>query len=171
MSNKEIAKEAFAQAEKEAREKQVGVVKQIVEKTLEKIDNISKEIKERQEQKKILELDIDDLKAGKIDQIVERQEKSEKAKQTSVVVIIKEKVVERQVPYSPWYWPYTVVWQDQVPLSTGDTFNVCGTANGGNISTLTCGGSGFSANSINCSVAKDATVGTYSIGNHTVYLR
>ena len=85
MSNKEIAKEAFAQAEKEAREKQVTVVKKIVEKTLEKIDSVSKQIKELQEEKKILELDIDDLKAGKIDQICERQEKSNKAKNTSPV--------------------------------------------------------------------------------------
>jgi len=170
MSNKEIAKTAFEQVENEARNKQVETVKRIVERTLEKIDILSKDIKERQEQKKILELDIDDLKAGKIDQIVERQEKSEKAKQTSVVVIIKEKVVERQVPYSPWYWPYTVVWQDQVPLSTGDTFYVNGTSGSNNL-VYSTGSSGWSMNTINCSVAKDATMGTYAIGNHTVYLR
>ena len=65
MSNKEIAKTAFEQVENEARNKQVETVKRIVERTLEKIDILSKDIKERQEQKKILELDIDDLKAGK----------------------------------------------------------------------------------------------------------
>jgi Zn-dependent M16 (insulinase) family peptidase len=169
MSGKEIAKTAFEQVEKEAREKQIGTVKRIVEKTLEKIDKIGKEIKDLQEEKKILELDIDDLKAGKIDQICERQEKSEKAKQTSVVVIIKEKVIERQVPYSPWFWPYQVIWQDSIPLSTVDKFYVNGTTTQ-NLA-YNAGGNSFSMNTISCSVAKDATAGTYSIGNHTVYLR
>ena len=180
MNNKEITKEAFAQAEKEAREKQVKLVKEIVTKTLEKIDTLSKDIKGRQEERKILELDINDLKAGKIDQIVERQEKSEKAKETSVVVIIKEKVIEREVPYNPWYWPYTVTWQSQpVPTFNKDTVYYNGTNNSmlclkdNSTTTLGAISCDFTSdiNTINCSVAKDATIGTYTISDHSVFLR
>ena len=86
MNDKEIVKAAFAAAQDEAREKQIGEVKKIVTKTLEKLDTVKKEIKEKQEEERILKMDIDDLKDGRLDRIAERQDKDPEAKKVSVVL-------------------------------------------------------------------------------------
>jgi regulator of replication initiation timing len=186
MSEKEIVKQAFAEAEKSAQEKQIKQVKEIVTKTLEKLDGIKKDIKKLQEEEKVLKMDIEDLKEGRLDRISERQEKDPEAKKISVVVIIKEKEVIREV--SPWYWPYQVTWQYVPPpiytqpvityntITAGNNYTLnSGSAGGwaGDVSTtgystsamLSCG------DTINCSVAKNATVGTYDIQGHIVHLR
>ena len=103
-----LVKEGYELSEKELRDKQVTEVKKIALKTLEKIDDITKKRDKLSEEIKILKMDIDDLKEGRLDRIAERQEKDEEAKKISVVVIIKE--VVREV-VNPWYWPYRVVWQ------------------------------------------------------------
>jgi regulator of replication initiation timing len=183
---KEIAKAAFAEAEKEAREKQVSEVKRIVTKTLEKLDTVRKEIKEKQEEERILKMDIDDLKEGRLDLIAERQEKDPEAKKVSVVIIIKEKEIIREKEYypSPWYWPYTVTWQYYNPsFPTGVV--LC--SSGGNAiqnnslnytTTTNCtlsDSSIFEATAtptcITGSIAKFATVGSYQVGDHVVNLR
>lgn len=176
MSDKEITKQAFAEAEKEAREKQVGEVKRIVTKTLEKLEDVRRNLKKLQEEEKILKMDIDDLKEGRLDRISERQEKDPESKKVSVVLIIKEKEVIREV--SPWYWPYTVVWQQYIPQTLPSTITYCSTGNsgwGGTSNCLLSTGDNLwasaTASSITCSIAKDATVGTYSVGDHVVHLR
>jgi regulator of replication initiation timing len=187
MSEKEIAKKAFAEIEEEKTNKAVKQVKEIVTKTLEKLDTVKKEIKKLQDEEKVLKMDIDDLKEGRLDRISERQEKDPEAKKVSVVVIIKEKEVIRET--SPWYWPYQVVWQ--IPTYTPPIFpplnpiygggnNICYTtttagngysssfaasSSGNTTATLSCG------DVINCSVAKNATIGTYDIQGHIVHLR
>lgn len=177
-----IVKEGLELAEKEAREKAVQEVKRIAQKTLERIESIEKEIdkakedvKKLEDQKKILRMDIDDLREGKLDRIAERQDKDPEAKKISVVLIIKEKTIIREI--SPWYWPYTVIWQKpyvpSIPIYTSPTIysdNVDGNSN-----CLLSNGTVFKAtydNSvINCSVAKDATVGAYDVSGHIVHLR
>ena len=52
MSEKDLVKEAYAAAEKEAREKQIGEVKKIVTKTLEKLADVRKDIKDKQEEER-----------------------------------------------------------------------------------------------------------------------
>jgi len=179
MSDKEVVKQAFAEAEKEAREKQVGEVKRIVVKTLEKLEDVRKNLKKLQEEEKILKMDIDDLKDGRLDRISERQEKDPESKKVSVVLIIKEKEVIREV--SPWYWPYTVVWQQYIPQTLPGTITYCGSGTSGNsgwggtsnclLSTGDNIWASATASSITCSVAKDATVGAYAVGDHVVHLR
>ena len=200
-SEKDLVKEAYAAAEKERREKQVSEVKKIVTKTLEKLDTVKKEIKAKQEEERLLKMDIDDLKEGRLDRISERQEKDPEAKKVSVVLIIKEKEIIREkeyVPYpSPYYWPYTVVWQTPyIPAITTNTV-YCGGAssntaligectsinNTGNATSISVGsancqlsdGSQFQATvtptCINGSVAKFATVGSYDVNGHIINLR
>lgn len=166
----ELVKEGFALAEKELKEKQVQEVKKIVAKTLEKLEEVKKEIRELNEERKILEMDIEDLKDGKIDRIVERQEKDPKAKEVSVVVILKEKEVIREV--NPWYWPYQVIWPPVVTTTPISPIPVWygSTSGEGVMSALTCGDS-LGCNTISCSVAKEATVGTYEVNGHPVHLR
>jgi regulator of replication initiation timing len=180
---KEIAKAAFAEAEKEAREKQVSEVKKIVTRTLEKLDTVRKVIKEKQEEERVLKMDIDDLKEGRLDLIAERQEKDPEAKKVSVVIIIKEKEIIREKEYypSPWYWPYTVTWQYYNPTfptgvvlcgnAVNDTINYTTTTNNCTLSD----GSSFQATvtptCITGSIAKFATVGSYDVNGHVVNLR
>lgn len=177
MTNKEVAKEAFVQLEKEQKEKQVAEVKAIVRQTLEKLDIIKKDIKKLQDKKKILELDIEDLKEGKLDRIADRQAIDPEARKVSVVVIVKEKEVIREI--GPWYWPYQVIWQEpvKIPANTPwfETTNiVCdeiskilpySMSSGVNELTFDCGPT------INCSVAKDAAIGSYNIDGNIIHLR
>jgi len=167
----DIVKEGFELAEQEAREKQVREVKEIVTKTLEKLEGVQKEIGTLKEEERILKMDIADLKVGKIDRIVERQEKDPKAKDVSVVVIIKEKEVVREV--NPWYWPYQVIWHEPyLPAWHQPAIPYCGTVGetSGMGSTLTTNAVG-PMTTINCSVAKDAAIGAYEINGHMVHLR
>jgi TolA-binding protein len=175
---KEIVKQGVKLAEEQLRDKQVEEVKKIVLRTLEKIDKIDKEIsdakekvKDLEETKKILKMDIDDMKEGRIDRIAERQEKDEKAKNTSVVIIIKEKetVIEKERPIPYWYYPYQVIWKTEY-----NTYPIGGGLIGGNIGNNFIGYSSSidsGALSINCSVAKFATIGTYNVDGSVINLR
>lgn len=165
---KDIVQEGYELAEKETREKQVREVKEIVTKTLEKLDKVQKEIEKLREEERILKLDITDLKEGKIDRIVERQEKDPKAKEVSVVVIIKEKEVVREV--SPWYWPYRVIWQEPYRPAWPLPVTYCSGTVGNELLGVTTFASS-EVPTINSSVAKDAAIGAYDIHGHVVHLR
>jgi hypothetical protein len=157
-------KEGFALAEKEMREKQVTEVKKIVLKTLEKIKEQEKIRDTASKKVKILKMDIDDLKDGKIERIVERQEKDEEAKNTSVVIIIRETVNN----YSPWFVPYRVIWQEPVYHYGGSTL----TTTGNNFWQYAQSANAVNAYAtINCSAAKDSTIGAYNVEGTIVNLR
>jgi hypothetical protein len=169
--NKETVKQGFDEAQNSLREKQVAEVKQIVLETLKKIDLLEKdkhikqsEIKELDGQIKILRSDIDDLKEGRIDRIVERQEKDPKAINVSVVVIIKEKEVIRE----PWYQPYVIEkWNTPVLPYLHPIFDVYQGATSDATITKGCN----CIDTINCSISKFATVGTYDVNGTIVNLR
>lgn len=181
MTNSEIAKKAWDLATKESEEKQVQEIKKIVTETLKKLDDVKSRIKELQDEKKILELDIDDLKEGKLDRIEERQQKDPKAKKVSVVVIIKEKETIREVS-NPWFIPYRTIWQTEytninpdygMPVVTCDAQYRKSLALpvGDNVVEFSSalGNSGWGT--INCSVAKNAAAGAYDVGGHIINLR
>lgn len=162
---KELVKEGVQLAEKELREQQVSEVKKIVLKTLEKIQEKTKARDKLSEEIKLLRLDISDLKEGRLDRISERQEKDEKAKETSVVVIIREKEIVREV--SPWYLPYQITWNQPVYVNPTPIFY-----SGGSMTGLAIGSSDNKCcTSINCSVAKDATIGAYNVQGEMIHLR
>ena len=108
-----IIKKAVESAEKEfennKKESKIKKIKEVVKKTLEQIESVDGRLKILQEEKKILKMDIDDLKAGRLDKIEERQFKSDTARHVSVF-IVKEKVIkERGTPcacpvYSNQWW-------------------------------------------------------------------
>lgn len=106
MEKKEI-KKAFNLAEEEIKKDQINKIKDIVKITLEKIENLDKKVKELQNERKLLKLDIDDLKEGRLDRIEDRQKIDAKAKEVSVITVIKEQIV-REIPVYPWHWPYIV---------------------------------------------------------------
>lgn len=115
-------------------------------------------------------MDLEDLKLGKLDRIEERQAKDPDAKANSVIIIIKEKEVirERTIP-SPWYWPYAITIQNPIwyTVPTIPTPNwTCCTSNGN--SALS---SYDNAISVNCSLAKDYSIGTYDIDGKIINFR
>lgn len=84
--SQDINKKAFKQAEKELLEKRVQEVKDLILKTLEKIEQKKKEKARLEEELRVLKLDIEDLRNGKFEKIVERQQKSKVAERVSIHV-------------------------------------------------------------------------------------
>jgi len=132
-------------AEKELRRKMVDEVKKIARCTLEEIHKTDKKVRELQQKKRFLKMDIDDLKDGRLDRIVERHQKDEGAKDASVVLLEKGEADSRE---SPYYWPYGLKWKgENEDLVDGEV-------------------------QINCSIARHNAVGTYSLSNgEVVHLR
>lgn len=152
---KRAANDAYKSFEEKKDEQQKQLVKEIVQRTLEKIDILDKEIKEREEKRKALKLDIDDLRNGRLDLVLERQQKDSVAKQVSVITI-REVVREKFIPF--WNQPYIVDWNPPAP-KFGDIW--CGVS-----STQLSDGSIITA-----SVAKDNTTGAYNVHGRTINLR
>lgn len=184
MDSKEI-KKVVQQTEKELgekeKEKQIKKVKEIVRRTLESIEKVKEEKTEVDKKLRYLKMDLDDLKEGHLERIEERQSKDPEAKKYSVIIIVKEKEIirEREVPcpypvypyYSPWYWPYTITWN-----TSWNGFEVPAVYEMGNSDALTLANSSCDmtvANgiSINCSIAKDFSAGTYEIGDKIIHFR
>ncbi len=156
--NKDLVKKAFKSAEEELEKKQIDEVKLIVKKTLEKIEKLKKERRELDNKIKILKMDIDDLKEGRLDRIAERQDKDESAKKISVVVIIKEKIIEK---VGPWYVPYIVHWNTPIYPTEYDNKFYCGSGSTANFNVC-------DTVMLTNSVVKNNTVGTYSLDSGTI---
>jgi regulator of replication initiation timing len=169
---KDIVKEGVALAEKEGREKQVQEVKRIVHRTLEKIADLDTRVKELQEERRILKMDLDDLKDGKLDRIEERQHKDDRARRVSVVIIERETIRENIVPVpypvyppvNPWRQPWTVTWNQTWVGDNCLSGASMGTGINGTMGT-------YNTAVIDCSVAKDAAVGSYNVSGSIVNFR
>ena len=158
---KEKVKKAFTEAQKEVREKAVEQLKNFIKKTLEARERQINVRDEASRKIKILDKDIQDLKEGRIDRIEERQKADPKAKETSVAIVEKIKVVEHHHhhDYDRWYWPYQFTWTIPcAPLFAMTDSGVDINSTSGLIST-----SNSSNFTLNNSMAKDFTVGAYSI--------
>ena len=106
--NKEIIKKGFDEAEKSHQEAAIQQIKNIVQNTLEKIDAKTEQRTKLDKEIQLLKKDIDDLKAGRLDRMEERQTIDPDAKRLSVVVI--KRVEKEFIPYMPWRSPYEIVW-------------------------------------------------------------
>ena len=145
--DKEIVKKGYEATKQELQEEEISKVKGIIKATLKKLKDLQEQKREIEKQIKILKLDIEDFKAGRLDRVEERQKIDEEAKKVSVVVIEKE--VVRECPY--WYQPYRIYIND-CPDGTAPIY---------------CDNS----YTITSSSAKDFTTGTYSISGEIVNLR
>ena len=202
--NEKDVKQAFDLAQKEIREqkqkehdKQVAEVKEIVKKTLLEVEKLKEQEGDIKEKLKILKLDIEDLKLGKLERIKERQEKDPLAKKVSVIIIKeKEIIIEREVP-SPWYQPYYIEWNTNTYPRHNDI--MCNDTLGYTYTDSNTGSLTFSTSavdnqinadieSINCnyansvpktlavftlnnSVVRDNVIGTYKIAKKMIHLR
>jgi len=123
--DKELIKKAFADAEKDQQEKQIAEIKRIVKTSLERIEEKSKAKNDIEEEIRVLRKDLDDLKAGRLDLIEERQIKDVKAREISVIIV--KRIEKEYVPYYPWRSPW-VVQLKQPTWSNGTTYTVTNTS-------------------------------------------
>lgn len=152
---KELITQAFEQAEKEAQEKEIAKIKQIVQSYLEEIrskqeqhDNLGKEIK-------LLKSDLDDLKSGRLDKIEERQRVDEKARDISLIII--KKIEKYYIPYYPWRSPWMIECKSK-PSNWATTFTT--TNSGGE--KLVAYGMGDTWEGVNSTLTLEATGQTFS---------
>lgn len=165
--NKEIAKKAFESAENELTDKAVEKLKLVIKSTLERVRSIEESIDKLQEEKKILKLDLEDLKEGRLDRIEERQLNDKKSKDVSAVEVVKE--IHHHHHYEWWNQPYVikvkpVKWYDNIVYSDsiGDPVFALGCSttelsNGTSVSFTATG-----------SLSKNNAVGTYHLTNDDV---
>lgn len=148
----EKAKKAVELAElelqKEEEQKQIDLIKKAIKQTLEATKSKEKEREKLNKEIKTLKQDIDNIRAGRLDLIAERQEKDDEAKRTSVIEVVKE---IHHHHYDRWYEPYRIIWKYN---DYNVLWNGTGTAN-------------YYNNNDCCtftnSIAKDASAGTYQL--------
>lgn len=139
MSEQNINKEAFKQAEEQLLKERVEKVKGYILETLRKIESKKKDKENLDEQLRILKMDLEDLRNGRFEKIEERIEKSKVARLVSVV-------------------PISVSTYNGITNLAG-TFTV-GTSIG-NVVSGTCTTQDFNWN--------NATCGTYTVGTKSFY--
>ncbi len=174
--NKEIVKKAVESAEKELEEKQIERVKDIVRRTLERIKLIQEQIDLLEDEKKILKLDIEDLKEGRLDRIEQRQKEDEKAKKASIVEVVKE---VHHHHYDWWHTPYRIIYHEveipQYPKLPNVWCKTIGSAGDASLGYSTSSGTTFTNATtsfmLDASVAKKNVIGTYKVLDATVHLR
>jgi DNA gyrase/topoisomerase IV subunit A len=122
MTQKDIVSNAIQQLEKEKQEIEISKIKGIVKAYLEKILNKKEQIKIIQKELKDLEIDLDDLKSGRLDKIEERQSKDPNHKNNTLIFV--KKIEADYLPFQPWRSPWIVEWCNNCPVvgSTSDTW-------------------------------------------------
>jgi len=169
-----IIKTAVESAEKEfeenKKESKIKKIKDVVKRTLERIEKVDSQINVLQEEKKILKMDIDDLKAGRLDKIEERQLKSDTARKVSIF-IVKETVIREQViPYpvpvysKPWWSVEWNIWPNWE--TAGDYITA------GSDTNITCGDYCLTDDTAYCTATtrdfSTNVVGTYTLNSGTI---
>jgi len=153
---KVLAELAEKELKQEEEQKQVDLIKRTIKQTLEAIKTKEKERTKLNKEIKTLKQDIDNIRAGRLDLIAERQEKDDEAKSTSIIEVIKE--AHHHHHYDRWYEPYRIIWNEpiiNIPTIWTTTSMPCD-------STLTVtDASDYTV--VNCSIAKDAYAGTYQL--------
>jgi len=111
----------LGEKKKELDESLKQTVKAIVKATFEAIDSLEEEKNLLQNKIKILKHDLFDLKDGRLDRVLERQEIDPIAKATSTLIVKKK---EGQQSVSPWYVEYLVSYKiDDIFVDTALSLN------------------------------------------------
>lgn len=142
MSKKDVNKEAYEQAKKELLEEKVKEVKGYIKETLIAIEEKKKEKAKVEEEMRVLKLDLEDLKKGNFEKIIERKKKSKVARGVGI---------EMEDTFLGGFDGISV-------RVTGDNF----------ASNLT--GEDF-ANGSNPAIWETMTAGTYEVGNRSFYVQ
>jgi len=160
---KKAAELAEKELQKEEEQKQIDLIKKAIKQTLEAIKQKEKERGKLNKEIKTLKQDIDNIRAGRLDLIAERQEKDDEAKQTSIIEVVKE--VHHHHYHDRWYEPYRIIIREPYykPYDSGcwttyDSISLTADSNtltNTDICTYQC--------SVTNSIAKGACTGTYKL--------
>jgi len=151
--DKSLVKQAENELEKEKKEERIRIIKSAIKSTLEKIEEKKKERDKLNREINILKQDIQNIRDGRLDLIEERQKKDEEAKNISVIIVEKEKIIEHHDHYwDRWYWPYKIY-----PFQPCEDYY-----------DTTSNNSTYTIPAINCSLAKEASYGSYVLEDGTV---
>ena len=157
----EATEKDFQSREKEKLEKHI---KELVTEILEKIDKVKEELRELNDKKKSLEMDLSDLRNGSLKLIEERHQKDKKSQKVAIFEIHETHIHNNNpwyVPFEVTYPPTTYPWQNPV---------IYGTCGAGQVGILTSGsnckaeaiGTSFTTTGADC---KSYVVGTYTLSN------
>lgn len=152
---KKVVELTEKELQKEEEEKQIQLIKKAIKQTLEAIKTKEKERTKLNKEIKTLKQDIDNIRAGRLDLIAERQEKDEEAKRTSIIEVTKK--IHHHHYRDCWYEPYKITWKWDYNYLT-DMTDV-GSITYSNIANSISGCSHTFTNSI----AKEAFAGTYQL--------
>jgi len=163
---KDLAGIAEKELQEEKEQKEIALVKRAIKQTLEEIRKKEKERNKLNKEIKILKQDIDNIRAGRLDLIEERQSKDDEAKRTSIIEIIKEKEVHHHHYHDRWYEPYRITFKyPDYWISNNITTEItdvdCSVTTSGSTWTMATGN--ISTYSVTNSVAKNAVAGTYKL--------
>ena len=170
MTEKDIIKQGIAEAEKEAQQKEINKVKQIVKSYLEKIQDKRKIEDKAREERKMLEKDLDDLKSGRLDKILERQESDPRAKEVSIIVVTK--VEKEYIPMYPWRSPWYVEMKNTPYLycDAGPWINTITTPTVYSLGQTTCSDTSGQSTSMLGTVFSNFSGGSYNIDGDIINL-
>jgi len=149
---------------KEKEREQIETIKKVIKATFEKIETKEGERKKLDKEIRTLKQDIDNIRAGRLDLIAERQEKDEDAKRTSIIIIekVKEEHHHYHYHYDRWYEPWKITLK--YPEYSGIIWN------SNNLSGNSVYGydDRIYNTTITNSVAKMASLGSYVLNSGTV---
>lgn len=89
-----VIKDAYKEAEKDLEKDKINKFKDIIKKTLEKLESKQKEHQKIVKEIQILKKDVKDFSEGRLDRIEERQRVDPEAKKVSVIIIKKGAMVD-----------------------------------------------------------------------------
>lgn len=175
MNQKQAIKQAFAEAEKDQQQKEIDRIKQIVRSHLEKIQSKKEARAKLDEEIRLLERDLDDLKAGRLDRICDRHEKDKRAREVRIIIV--EKIEKEYVPFYPWRSPWTVRWAytpqyTTIGIGTGTSLAISNNASSAQlaaVNTLAPVGESFSLTATGTQFSNFAG-GSYQVGDRTINL-
>lgn len=90
---------------RELKTKQIAIIKEAVQLTFEKLEEVEGQKNRLQNEIKILKHDLFDMKDGRLDRVLERQSLNEETKSISVIVVTKV-TNGASTNTSPWYEDY-----------------------------------------------------------------
>lgn len=155
MENKQMVSSAIKELEKEKQEAEIQKIKNVVRSYLEKISEKESSLKVLQDDIRSLKKDLDDLKAGRLDKIEERQGKDKVHDKNTLMTI--RRIEKTYIPLAPWKSEWEVLPVNTFSTSTSNIYDLV-TQTTDNV-TYTTG-----------TVWQNFTGGVYEIGGHIINL-
>ena len=126
MNYQKIVSESIEKSEQEKQEAEIKKIKDIVSRILTKIDDLKTKKIDLEKEIRVLQDDLDDLKAGRLDKIKERQDKD--PEHNGYTLIIIKEIEKEYQPLYPWRSPWQIeikpeaTWKEDYYTTTNNGF-------------------------------------------------